>query len=251
MKQFNSWQSFWRFEQTVKRRNRYFRDSEVENFLQTVLASSNKRKKDLPKGQYLWRAQMGHAWAPYEQDGEYFEIPSPYPPKRMKPLRHEAVEGRANPKGISCLYLATDKETAMAEVRPWFGSLVSVGQFRTYDDIVLIDCSLCHEKNLIYFEEPTPEKREHSVWADIDKAFSKPMTNNDRIADYVPTQILSEFFKNNGFDGIIYKSLLGDGVNVAIFDVDKAELINCFLYEVDKVSFSFKEAANPYFLKKK
>jgi len=252
MRPFNSWQSFRTFEQTVKRKNRYFRDSEAENFLQTVLATSNNRKRDLPKDRYLWRAQLGHKWMPHYQDEEYFgDIPAPYSPERMKPLSHEAAEGRANPKGITCLYLATDKETAIAEVRPWLGSLVSVGQFRISNDIILIDCSVHRDEALIYFEEPTPEEREHSVWADIDKAFSKPTTNNDRIADYVPTQILSEFFKNNGFDGIIYKSLLGGGFNVALFDLDKAELVNCFLYEVDNISFLFKEAANPYFVKNK
>jgi len=254
MKEFNSWHSFRTFEQTVKRKNRYFHDSEVENFLQTVLATSINRKTDLPKNRYLWRAQLGHAWKKHYQDEEYFgEIPAPYLPERMKPLGHEAAEGRANPKGIPCLYLATTKETAMAEVRPWLDSLISVGQFRTCNDNVLIDCSVHHaKKTLYYLEEPMPEEREHCVWADIDKAFSKPTTNSDKIADYVPTQILSEFFRINGFDGIIYKSLLGEGLNVALFDLDKAELVNCFLYEVDKISFSFKDAApaDSYFVKK-
>jgi len=31
----------------------------------------------------------------------------------MKPLRDRAYEGRVNPKGVPCLYLATDPETAM------------------------------------------------------------------------------------------------------------------------------------------
>lgn len=255
MRQFDSWQSFWTFEQTVKRKNRYFRDAEVENFLQTVLSTTHKRKKGIGKDSYLWRAQLGHDWKKHYQNKEYFgEIPAPYLPSRMKPLANEAAEGRANPKGIPCLYLATNKETAMAEVRPWMGSLVSVGQFRTMSDIVLIDCSLHHDKNTFYYvEEPPAEERELSVWADINRAFSKPTTNNDRIADYVPTQILSEFFKNNGFDGIIYKSLLGEGMNITLFDLDKAELVNCYLYKAEQISFLFKDAApaDSYFVKKK
>ena len=47
----------------------------------------------------------------------------------MKPLGGRATDGRANPRGIPCLYLATTKETAMSEVRPWIGSYVSAGQF--------------------------------------------------------------------------------------------------------------------------
>lgn len=252
MRQFDSWQSYGIFERAVKKQNRYFRNDVIEKFLQTVLGTSEKRKRKLPGKSYLWRAQLGHAWEPYYQYKEYVDdIPTPYPPQRMAPLVNEAPEGRANPKGISYLYTATTKETAMAEVRPWIGSLISVGQFETKRELVLIDCSLYHNKTVIYLQEPDPAKREKAVWSDIDKAFSKPVTNNDKIADYVPTQIIAELFKCNGYDRIVYKSMLGNGHNIVLFDVKSAELVNCFLFEVEKLSFLFKEAANPYFVKRK
>ena len=139
----------------------------------------------------------------------------------------------------------------MAEVRPWLGSLVSVGQFQTNKDMVLVDCSVHHDRTPLYLEEPNPEEREQAVWSHIDKAFSKPMTSNDRMADYVPTQIIAELFKCNGFDGIIYKSMLGKGYNVVLFDVGAAQLVNCNLFELGNISFSFQQAANPYFIKEK
>jgi hypothetical protein len=143
----------------------------------------------------------------------------------MKPITSEAPEGRANPKGILYLYLATRKETAMAEVRPWLGSYISVAQFRTLKDMVLIDCSIHHIRNVIYWKEPEdPIEREEAVWSDIDKAFSKPITSNDRSADYIPTQIIADLFKTNGFDGVYYKSLLYEGFNVALFDINSAKL---------------------------
>jgi len=57
-------------------------------------------------------------------------------------------------------------------------------------------------------------------------------------------------FKKNGFDGVAYKSLLAEGYNIALFDPKVAEMLNCFLYEANKVTFEFHEAASPYFLKK-
>ncbi|WP_366931004.1 RES family NAD+ phosphorylase [Mesorhizobium sp.] len=48
----------------------------------------------------------------------------------MRPLAGRASEGRANPKGIPCLYMAVDRHTALAECRPWIGSLVSIGAFK-------------------------------------------------------------------------------------------------------------------------
>ncbi len=86
---------------------------------------SATRKVQLKSGQIFWRAQLGNVWLEREQDGETYELPYAYPAERMKPLSDQASEGRANAKGIPCLYLANRKETAMSEVRTWVGSYVS------------------------------------------------------------------------------------------------------------------------------
>jgi hypothetical protein len=81
----------------------------------------------LSVGRIFWRAQLGHDWREERQDGEVFEVQCAHSSQRMKPRRDRAPEGRVNPKGIPCLYLATTKEAAMSEVRPWMGSYISVG----------------------------------------------------------------------------------------------------------------------------
>jgi hypothetical protein len=169
----------------------------------------------------------------------------------MKPLPDRATEGRANPKGIPYLYLSTSQETAIAEVRPWLDSLLSVAQFKTVRDLTLVDfCTPCAKRTTYYFEEPGPEGRQKAVWSDIDRAFSEPVTSNDNVADYVPTQILAEFFKMKDFDGIAYRSALGEGYNIALFDLTSADLINCSLYQITGVKFESNEVANPYFIAK-
>jgi hypothetical protein len=179
------------------------------------------------------------------------EIPAPFPPERMKPLAHSAREGRVNPKGIPCLYLATDKDTAMAEVRPWLGLYVSVGQFRTLKELMIVDCSVSHASlQDWYFEEPNPKDREKAVWAALDRAFSEPVNADDSIAEYAPTQVVAEVFRADGCDGVLYKSLLGKGLNIALFDAGAADLVNCFLYEPKAIAFTFEQIANPYFIKK-
>jgi hypothetical protein len=130
----------------------------------------------------------------------------------MKPLPDKAYDGRANPKGIPCLYLANRKETAVSEVRPWIGSYVSVGQFKILRDVELIDCTRGHKSAPMYFlfENPelTPAEIEKAVWSDIDRAFAEPMTRSDDSADYVATQILSEFFKREGFGELHIRAIL-------------------------------------------
>lgn len=251
MAEFKSWRSYWNFEWSVKQRTRYVHDNEVKEFLGALLYTCRSRIEIIPKASVLWRAQLGHAMEPLYQDGEYIDdIPAPYQPERMKPLKGRATEGRANPKGIPYLYLSTNRETALSEVRPWIDSLISVAQFRTKGELRIVNCTTDNTRNLIYLKEPPPKDREQSVLNHIDKAFAKPVNPSDDIADYVPTQIIAELFKSEGFDGIAYRSSLGDGHNIALFDLDVAELINCFLFEVKSVKFNFDEAANPYFVRK-
>lgn len=251
MSVFKSWRSYWNFESSTKRERRYIRTDEEQAFLDTVLATSKSREDPIPAGSVLWRAQLGYEFKPtYEDDELIGEEPRPHNPDRMKPIPGQASEGRANPKGIPYLYLATHRDTALAEVRPWIGSLISVAQFKIVRDLVVINCTLHDPGNVIYFEEPEPEKRETAVWSHIDRAFSVPVTPSDRAADYVPTQIIVELFKGAGHDGIAYASALGEGHNIALFDLEAAELINCNLYQVKRINFEFEQAANPYFVKK-
>jgi RES domain-containing protein len=169
----------------------------------------------------------------------------------MKPPADRAQEGRVNPKGIPCLYLATMRETAISEVRPWLGTLVSVAQFRTTRPLRIVDCSVHHARQPLFLEEPSEADREQAVWAHIDRAFSEPTTRSDDTADYVATQILAELFRREGYDGVAYKSAFGEqGFNIALFDLEAAELLNCGLYKIDSLNYRFSEADNPYFVTK-
>ena len=143
----------------------------------------------------------------------------------------------------------------MAEVRPWVGSNLSLAQFKLARDLAIVDCS--RDKRMFSLwvvdgepGEPPPERREQVVWGDIGYAFSRPITPDHPVTEYVPTQILAEAFRSHGYDGIVYKSLLADGLNIAIFSCDAAELMNCGLYETASVAFKFEQADNPYFVSK-
>jgi hypothetical protein len=244
---------FYNFEHTVKHENRYLYGIEVINFLKIVIQKSKKRTILWPKGKELWRAQLGCVNEPIpvpldnRDETLSFKWNSPYPPERMIPLCDEATEGRVNPKGIPCLYLATDRDTAVAQVRPWTGSFVTVGKFKIRKKVKLINClTHCNNKTTGNGDESAV----WNIWEQINEAFSKPITNNDKSADYVPTQILSELFRKHKFDGIIYKSVvsvLSNGDNVALFDLNAVELICRKVYEVKKLhlDFSLDEVLQP------
>ena len=74
----------------------------------------------------------------------------------------------------------------------------------------------------------------------------------DDTADYAATQTLAELFRDAGYDGVLYKSVLGgEGFNIGLFDLEAAELLNCGLYEVYGVSYRFEQSDQPYFVKRK
>ena len=246
---FKSWRSYWNFERAVRRDLRYFRSVENKKFLETVLETAATREITLEKQSIFWRAQVGYHWRKEGQGDEVYETECPYPPQRMKPLLDRAPEGRANPKGIPYLYLATTKETAMTEVRPWTGSYISLAQFKLLRRLKIIDCSHNHGNSHIYYlKEPSTEDIEKAVWTDIDRAFATPTISSDDMADYTATQIIAELLKKANYDGISYRSNFGEnGYNIALFDIDSAKLLNCGLHQVDAINMKFSQADNTSF----
>ena len=101
--------------------------------------------------------------------------PPRIPAARMKPPLELAREGRANPRGIPVLYLSTRGKTAMSEVRPWLGSLVSCAHFTTTRDLKIVDFSVHHDSGFdLYSNEPDAPEREVAVWRQIDRASPNP-----------------------------------------------------------------------------
>ena len=50
--------------------------------------------------------------------------------------------------------------------------------------------------------------------------------------DYVPTQVIAELYKSEGYDGIAYKRAFGDdGYNIAVFNLDDARVKSCVLHD--------------------
>ena len=163
---FNSPNAFWAFERSVTRSTRFIFDEHTRSFLDAVVATSKSRLRILRSGHVLYRAQLGETTRDDEEYG--VRIPEAYLPSRMTPLIDRAVEGRINPKGIPYLYLSFDPNTSMAELRPWVGARISLGEFVVSADCTILDCSL-DATNLACMEIDdasalSAEDREAAVW---------------------------------------------------------------------------------------
>ena len=154
--------------------------------------------------------------------------------------------GRANPSGFAYLYLATDERTALAEMRPWVGESLTLAIFEIQKDINIVVCQAGPEDlGVRLFEEShSPEKIDQYVWNDISRAFGRPVNREDQESAYLPTQILAETFRAEGFDGLAYRSGLERGTNVVLFDHRIANLTHRFVYALQKVRYDFAALPN-------
>src|ERR1700733_7519588 len=150
---FKSVDSYRDFARTVRRDYRYARTPVQKDFLKSLTATSHSRSLTMKAEYILWRAQLGHDWRKVEQDGVSEEVPTQFGMERMKPIQEKAADGRVNPRGIPCLYLATQKQTAALEVRPLIGSYVSIAQFKITKDLNIVNCSAPEIGNFAFLDK--------------------------------------------------------------------------------------------------
>ncbi len=177
----------------IKNKSRDPSGSWCKNFLDYLLATCEIRTIELPDKTKLWRSQLGRDKSIIKFAGGSFLDTSlkPFPPHRMKPLRKKVKEGRANSKGVPVLYLSTDRETAMAECRPWIAAHISIGMFYTIQNLKILDMSK-DEFIPVGIDDIERKKGNQEfvgkvIWGEINKAFTKPVQRSDQSADYIPT----------------------------------------------------------------
>jgi len=160
------------------------------------------------------------------------------------PPNNKARAGRANPEGISYLYLSNDLETTIFETRAYLFDFVTIGEFRLNEDITVIDLrgTKHFDPILLADQDVLEDFLIHLPFiSHLETELSKPLRRNDNKLDYIPTQYLSEFIKSKGYSGIEYKSSLNPSeFNLAIFNSDKLECIKCYVKEIHEISYTHK-----------
>lgn len=169
------------------------------------------------------------------------------------PGGRKSSEGRINARGVNCLYLATDEETCIKEIRAGAFEYVCVGTFTVIDSLRLVNLAKITEINPFYLISNNTNIADialnKSVLEDMDKSIRKPQSSKDDPLDYVPTQFLADYIKSivdeNGnpiYDGIEFKSTHSDtGRNVVLFDADsqscKCECTNVNKYYIKALDY--------------
>lgn len=222
----NNWDDFV---MEVKQRNRYHSRllnlDKLEKFCSFI-------RKNYSAGQLFYRARISSdkGFPPTEMSAPPFELSS---------------EGRANARGITCLYVSLDKETTLHEIRAVDHDYVCIGTFRLKNDITIVNLAdiagISPFIEELSFEDYIINK---AFLEKMNNEMSKVMRKSDSTLDYVPTQYISDFIKSirhDGkaeYDGIEYKSATNNGgVNLAIFNPDDLECISTTVYDIDSVGY--------------
>ncbi|MGN6383086.1 MAG: RES family NAD+ phosphorylase [Dyella sp.] len=153
---------------------------------------------------------------------------APYPLDEMgAPPAALASDGRANPIGIRYLYLADDRDTAIAEVKPSKGALVSVAAFGILPGKTLKLIDLTDPRATISpfrVTSPVADVRASMSFLEaLGEELSVPTQPHRATRDYLASQYLCELIKVSGYDGVVYRSSLARGRNFAFFDVAVCE----------------------------
>lgn len=192
-------------------RNRYFLDEALDTDrleeLLVFLPADN-----MPETWYRARILAGDEPYPIAEMGA--------PPKRL------ATHGRANPPGIPYLYLGSIPETAAAEVRPHTGEVACVAAFTITEPLRAVD--LRNPRKLVSPFLLGGANAIGQLRADIaflerlGDELTRPVLPRGAAIDYIPSQYLCEFIKKKGYDGVVYRSSVSSGMNLALFAPDRA-----------------------------
>jgi hypothetical protein len=214
------------FREELKHNNRFFptdsiKKDQLEPFGKHIGTIIKKGK------QKFYRARVNNT------DKAFELIEMGKPPKKL------VLNGRANPIGISYLYVASTINTAISELRGHKEEQVTVAEFEMNDDLELAD--LRDPLKTISPFELNDENELELIYKNmpflllLGRELSKPVIPREANLEYLPSQYLSELLKHIGFHGIIYKSSLTDGNNYVIFDDKRLTATKKNIYKITDV----------------
>jgi hypothetical protein len=190
-------------------KNRFFPKTKIDlERLGRLLPFLRADDVDIPKTWYRARVHSTEAALAANEMGA--------PPKKL------TSHGRANPAGIPYLYIASKAETAIAEVRPHAGDIVSVAEITIPFGLNILD--LRHPRQTVSPFILADEQEIEVLRGDIEylerlgNELTRPVPQRLAAFDYIPSQYLCEFAKNRDFDGVMYRSSVDGGINLALFE---------------------------------
>jgi len=158
------------------------------------------------------------------------------------PPNEKAKAGRMNPAGISYFYLAVDQKTAIAEVVSKPPCSIAFSRFKTLQDLLILDlCQLPAIPSIFDINGHAHREWIYFLYSFVREISEPTLKNGQEHIDYVPSQIVSEFFAKEFrtedgkiINGIKYPSTVRPGgINIVLFPPPKGHKAFQELAELD------------------
>lgn len=171
------------------------------------------------------------------KDEDSKKLISENPEKQLNaPPEKFSQNNRMSPSGISFLYAAANRHTAISEVHPFAGDEVAIGTFNLEKDMHFFDFTLLSSFDVPQADlltKPLKDKffKLQFLIKYLHDLIAKPFRSSD--ISYIETQVFAEVIRNHHhkYDGIIFNSTQTKNKNFVIFGrVD--EVTNNKTYDV-------------------
>jgi RES domain-containing protein len=157
------------------------------------------------------------------------------------PPHENAKAGRANQAQQPVLYLASNRSTALAEVRPWKGAAVAIAEVKTKQRLLLVDLSQVRPVKSPFFTDLLKWRIDlANLLYRLGQDMSRPVMPHEREILYKPTQLLALMIQATRYDGCIYPSAMGSRKNYVLFDTQAVEVLNIEHVRVRSATFFSK-----------
>lgn len=226
----------------IQYKNRNPRDLKTLELLDDL---STNPERVLTPGEKIFRCRIINNTSEVNKGKGFFGYG---PQESFVPPPEKTRDMRASYRYIPYLYCANDPYTALVEVRPRLGAQVSVATIQVNGVIRLLDFTM----------QSVPSKMteaKKNLFSDLSILYSKPVTSDDDVLDYIPTQYIAEYAKYLGYDGISFRSSLTpelenqdpinhpewDRCNIVVFNYDKCAAIKSNVIEIAENSIGCQQ----------
>jgi hypothetical protein len=229
------------FIQELSKRNHFELEEQLELLINKF---KHKLKKNIEKNTIWYRCRSGVDGLYHSNsggfDGSILSMPHQNnqiaaPPPLM------ASSGRMNRQGVSFLYIASDINTAVSEIRPHPGDKISVGRFTVSKSIKIADFEsiriwdFCADDNQLELF--------HLAYT-LNKIMSTPVSDNEKHR-YSVTQLLTDVLRKLGYKGVMYKSSVAEGTNLCMFEYSSFKQDKSFGEVIEAEELKYKLVESP------
>lgn len=216
------------FSEHIKHYNRFHNDCFNADAFASMISAMDKVYK---AGDVFYRARFARDSKGYAT-AEMFG-----PPKGQR------AAGRVNPEEISVLYLSSDPQTVLYEIRSHVYDYVTIGKFKLKRDVNIVNLSSMDSMSPFQFDGGIERFAiNRKAIKEIANEIAKPLRRSDSTLEYLPTQFIVEYIKSQKYDGVEYASTIKTkGKNIALFDETLVDCVDVKTIEVTDIEYSTNE----------